>query len=144
MERGTHQDPRTTSGETRDRLLFEHLERLATHLRADELLTPDQLEEQVLRLLTGGLILLKQHKTNKRGQCRYCGWTWWTWQLWLLLTCGVGLADVSLREPFGPWVVGRAADWISGLSQESMRCQRGAWLASRYPLRREVTEPHGT
>ncbi len=84
MLRGTWDPPRSKSNvwETRDRLLFEHLEKLATQIRSDELLTPEQLEEQVLRLLSGGLILLRQHETNKRGQCRYCGWTWWTWRLW--------------------------------------------------------------
>lgn len=68
--------------ETRDRLLLEHLEKLAAQIRSEESLPPEQLEEQLLRLLVGGLMLLRRHHTNKRGQCKFCGWTRWTCRLW--------------------------------------------------------------
>jgi hypothetical protein len=72
----------TNVWETRDRLLLEHLKKLAAQIRSKELLPPEQLEEQLLRLLTSGLMLLEQHHTNKRGQCKFCGWPEWTWRLW--------------------------------------------------------------
>jgi hypothetical protein len=65
--------------ETRHRLVLEYLEKVVDQLRSNEQVAPAELEEQLLRLLTGVVILLRQHRINKRGQCEYCGWTWRFW-----------------------------------------------------------------
>ncbi|MGH3801395.1 MAG: hypothetical protein ACRDTD_14910 [Pseudonocardiaceae bacterium] len=67
---------------TRDGLSLEHLEKVAGQLRSKEPIAPAELEEQLARLLTGVVILLRQHRVNKRGQCEYCRWTRWTWRVW--------------------------------------------------------------
>lgn len=68
--------------QTRYRLLLEELEALADWLSGEN--EPEQaaLEEQLVRLLTGMLLSLRQHTVNKRGQCRVCGWTTQTWRVW--------------------------------------------------------------
>jgi ubiquitin C-terminal hydrolase len=68
--------------ETRYRLLLEQLEELADQLRSEQPITPTALEEWTVRLLTGVIMLLWQHRVNKRGQCQYCRWTRWTWRFW--------------------------------------------------------------
>jgi len=68
--------------ETRHQLVLELLEQLADQLRDKEQVAPAELEEQIVRLLTGVVMLLRQHRVNKRGQCKYCGWTRWMWRFW--------------------------------------------------------------
>ena len=68
--------------ETRNRLILEYLEKLADQLRSGEPIAPAELEEQLLRLLVGVLMLLRQHKVNKRGRCRICRWPRRTWRFW--------------------------------------------------------------
>jgi hypothetical protein len=69
--------------ETRCRLLLERLEALANQLGNEEpKIAPMVLEEYTVRLLAGVVMLLRQHRVNRRGQCRYCGWTMRTWRLW--------------------------------------------------------------
>jgi hypothetical protein len=68
--------------ETRSRLLLEEVGRLAEWLSSDGPRTPSELEEQMVRLLAVTVILLRQHRVNKRGQCRLCGWTRWKWRFW--------------------------------------------------------------
>jgi hypothetical protein len=91
----------STVWETRHRLLLERLETLARQLRQDEELAPATLEEQTVRLLAGVIMLLKQHRVNKRGQCNYCGWTHRTWRLWRRRPlCTVYSAfDFALSQP---------------------------------------------
>lgn len=62
--------------------MLERLEELTDQLRGNEPIPPAVLEEQTVRLLAGVVMLLRQHRVNKRGQCHYCGWTRWTWRLW--------------------------------------------------------------
>lgn len=61
--------------ETRNRLLIEQLEQVTKRLSSEESLELAELKELAVRLLTGVVMLLRQHHTNKRGQCRYCEWT---------------------------------------------------------------------
>jgi hypothetical protein len=61
--------------ETRNRLLVEKVEQVTKRLSSEEPLEPSELTELAVRLLTGVVMLLRQHPTNKRGQCRYCEWT---------------------------------------------------------------------
>jgi hypothetical protein len=72
----------STVWETHRRVLWERLDAFAKQLRHDDAPAPPKLEELTVRLLTGVLMLLRQHRINKRGQCRYCGWTRLTWRLW--------------------------------------------------------------
>lgn len=71
----------STVWETRYRLLLDQLERLADRLGADQPPKPRAVEEQTVRLLTGVVRLLRQHRVNRRGQCRFCGWTRRIWRL---------------------------------------------------------------
>lgn len=66
--------------ETRKRLILERLEKLIDQLRGKESVTPAELEEQAVRLLTALLMLLRQHRVNKWGQCQYCSWRIKTWR----------------------------------------------------------------
>jgi hypothetical protein len=50
----------------------ERLEELADRLKSKQPIAPAALEEQAVRLLAGVLMLLRQHETNKHGQCRFC------------------------------------------------------------------------
>jgi len=68
--------------ETRHKLVWEQLEELAERLSGAKPMAPAMLEERIVQLLAGVLILLRQHHVNKRGQCRFCGWTRWTWRFW--------------------------------------------------------------
>jgi hypothetical protein len=45
---------------------LEILEKLADQLQSKEQVTPTELEEQTMRLLTGVVMLLRQHRANKR------------------------------------------------------------------------------
>lgn len=68
--------------ETRNRLLWEQLEQLTKRLVSNEPPEPAELKELAVRLLAGVVMLLRQHRVNKRGQCRYCEWTRWTRPFW--------------------------------------------------------------
>lgn len=68
--------------ETRYRLLLEQLEELADQLSGEEPIEPAVLTGQTVRLLAGVVTLLRQHRVNKRGQCKYCRSTRWTRRLW--------------------------------------------------------------
>lgn len=87
--------------ETRCRVLLERLGAIADQLRREETLAPPLLEEHTVRLLTGALMLLRQHHINKRGQCQYCGWTRPIWRLWRRRPqCTVYLAlDFAMGQP---------------------------------------------
>lgn len=61
--------------------MFERLEELVDQLLGNESIPPAVLEEQTVRLLAGLVMLLRQHRVNKRGRCHYCGWRRWTWRL---------------------------------------------------------------
>ena len=58
--------------QVRHRLLIQQCEKLANQLSGKE--DPGRIlfEEQAVRLLTGVVMVLRQHKLNKRGQCRAC------------------------------------------------------------------------
>jgi hypothetical protein len=58
---------------------------------------------EMVRLLAGVVMLLRQHRVNKRGQCNYCGWTWWTWRLGVGGQAGVpcGVIDEGARLSAG-------------------------------------------
>lgn len=60
---------------TRYRLLREQLDHLADWLGADRPRRSGVREEQTARLLMGVIRLLRQHRVNQRGQCRFCGRT---------------------------------------------------------------------
>lgn len=68
--------------ETRYRLMLEQLEELADQLRGNEPIAPAALEEQTVRLLAGVLMVLRQHRVNQRGQCRFCTMPQRTWRFW--------------------------------------------------------------
>ena len=67
--------------ETRHRLLLEQLEQLVDQLRSEEPFPAVTLKEQTVRLLTATVMLIRLHRVNKRGQCRYCSWRIKTWRL---------------------------------------------------------------
>lgn len=87
--------------ETRSLLLLEQLEELADQRRNKEQITPAELEEQILRLLTGVVMLLRQHEVNRQSQCRICGWPRRTWRLWHRRPrCTVYRSlDFAMRQP---------------------------------------------
>lgn len=68
--------------QTQCRLLLELLEALGWRLSGEEKVPSEVVEEQAVRLLTGVLMLLRQHEINKRGQCRFCGWSRKIWNFW--------------------------------------------------------------
>lgn len=68
--------------ETRYRLVLQQFEELAERLSSAKPMAPAVLEERTVQLLATVLMLLRQHRINKRGQCRFCGWTRWTWRFW--------------------------------------------------------------
>lgn len=70
----------STVRETRHRLLLEYLERLADQLRREESVEPAELKAHTVRLLTAVVMLLRQHRINKRGQCKFCTAPHWTWR----------------------------------------------------------------
>lgn len=67
--------------ETRYRLLLERLEQLADRLTTEQPIATADLEELTVRLLVAVIMLLRQHKLNKRGQCQFCTaprrWRFW-------------------------------------------------------------------
>lgn len=67
--------------QTRCRALLEQLEMLAHQLKEKQPIPPTALEEHTVRLLVGVIMVLRQHRMNKLGQCRYCAWTSQTWWL---------------------------------------------------------------
>lgn len=87
--------------QTRYLLLLEQLEALADQLSGEEPITQPVLEDHTARLLTGVIMLLRQHHINKRGQCNYCGWTRRIWRLWHRRPqCTVNLAlDFAMGQP---------------------------------------------
>jgi hypothetical protein len=89
--------------ETRNRLLLEYFEKLADQCRDKKSITPAELEEQILRLLTGVVMLLRLHEVNKQGQCRVCGWPRRTWRLWHRRPrCTVYRSlDFTMKQPLG-------------------------------------------
>ncbi len=68
--------------ETRYRLVLQQVEELAERLIGAKSMAPTVLEERTVQLLSAVLMLLRQHRINKRGQCRFCGWTRWKWRFW--------------------------------------------------------------
>jgi hypothetical protein len=88
--------------ETRYRLLVETLENIVARL-GDTAPGTSSLEsnKQMVRVIVGVLTLLKQHRVNKRGQCRYCGWTQWYWRFFRTRPqCTVVRSlDFALRQP---------------------------------------------
>lgn len=66
--------------EIRNRLILAYLEKLAHQLRSKEPVELTRIEEQTVRLLAALIMLLRQHRVNKRGQCRYCSWRIKTWR----------------------------------------------------------------
>lgn len=58
--------------QTRCLVLVEQLGVLANRLRSKQPIASTSLEEHTARLLVGVLMLLRQHRVNKRGQCHYC------------------------------------------------------------------------
>jgi hypothetical protein len=90
---------------TRNRLLLEQLEQLTERLRGEATVEPAEIEEQAVRLLASVVMLLRQHHTNKRGQCKYCGWTRWARRFWHRRPrCTVYRSvDFAMRQPLR-WV----------------------------------------
>jgi hypothetical protein len=87
--------------ETRCRVLLERLEALAHKYRQEEPTAPTILEEHTVRLLVGVIMLLRQHRVNKWGQCRHCAWMRRTWRLWYRrpqCTVYLGL-DFAMSQP---------------------------------------------
>jgi hypothetical protein len=72
----------STVWQIRCRALLERLEALGYHLRKNQPGVLTAREEHTARLLVGVVMLLRQHRVNKYGQCRYCAWTSRTWSLW--------------------------------------------------------------
>lgn len=70
----------STVWETRYRVLWQQLEQLANRLRGAQ--PSAALAEHTVRLLTFAVILLGQHRVNKRGRCQFCSWSRWTWRFW--------------------------------------------------------------
>lgn len=80
---------------------MEYFQELTDRLRSDEPIAPEACKEQLVRLLTGVVLLLRQHRINKKGQCNYCQWTKWSWWFWRRRPqCTVyrGL-DFAMRQP---------------------------------------------
>lgn len=91
--------------ETRNRLLLEQLEQLAERLSDEESIESIEVDEQILRLLVGVIILLRQHCVNKRNQCKHCGpmrGAWWLWHRQSQCTVYRSL-DFAMRQPLR-WV----------------------------------------
>jgi hypothetical protein len=84
--------------ETRYRLLLEQLGALANQLKGQESTAHAVRNDQMVRLLTGVVMLLRQHRVNKRGQCQYCGRWWRFWQTQPQCTV-YRCTDFALRQP---------------------------------------------
>jgi hypothetical protein len=87
--------------QARCRALLEQLEALAHQLRIEQQIPPTALEEQTVRLVVGVIMVLRQHRVNKLGQCTYCAWTSRTWSLWHRRPqCTVYLSlDFAMSQP---------------------------------------------
>lgn len=68
--------------ETWYRLFREQLEELADRLSDKKAVSPAVTEDHIVQLLAVAAILLRQHRVNKRGQCKFCGWARWKWRPW--------------------------------------------------------------
>jgi hypothetical protein len=85
--------------DTRFRLILEQLSELSMQLRSKGTVAPAALlEEQTVRLLTGVVMLLRQHHVNKHGQCEYCRWAWRFWSRQPQCTV-YRCIDFALRQP---------------------------------------------
>jgi hypothetical protein len=91
----------STVWETRYRLFLETLEETAGLLNNKESITSTEYKEQMSRLLMGVIMLLRQHRVNKHGQCLYCGWARWYRRVWWQRPrCTVyRTLDFALRQP---------------------------------------------
>jgi hypothetical protein len=90
----------TNVWEMRYRLLLERLEALALELRPNEAAAPTALEEHTVRLLAGEVMLLRHHRVNKRGQCKYCRRTTWPRLFQRRSQCTVYLSlDFAMGQP---------------------------------------------
>jgi len=87
--------------QTRCRVLLEQLEALAHQLRIEQQIPSTALEKQTVRLVVGVIMVLRQHRVNKLGQCKYCAWTSRTWWLWCRRPqCTVYLSlDFAMSQP---------------------------------------------
>ncbi len=61
---------------------MQQYEKLVNQLSGTEAPGQVPVEEQAVRLLTGAVLVLRQHKPNKRGRCWACAapgrvWRWW-------------------------------------------------------------------
>lgn len=80
---------------------MEYFEELADQLRREDPIAPEVCKEHLVRLLTGVVMVLRQHRVNNKGQCDYCGRPRWTWRFWRRrprCTVDRGL-DFALRQP---------------------------------------------
>lgn len=64
------------------RLFREELDGLADQLSGKKSALPAITEDQIVQLLAVAAMLLRQHRVNKRGQCKFCGGLRWKWRLW--------------------------------------------------------------
>jgi len=119
----------STVWQTRSRLFLEELEKLAERLSADEARSREVCEERMMRLLAVAVILLRQHRINKQGQCQFCGWTRWKWRFWrrrrrCTVHQALGLAmDQSLDVVW--WCV------LENIGGKSNLSEVRAWMAKR-------------
>ena len=84
--------------ETRYRLLLEQLESLANQVSGQEPIAHAVPSDQIVRVLTGVVMLLRQHRVNTQGKCHYCGRRWQFWQKQPQCTVYRCL-DFALRQP---------------------------------------------
>ena len=66
----------------RHRLLCEQLEQWVEELSGEKPVEPEVAKELTVRLLAMAVMLLRQHRVNKRGRCRLCGWSILRWPFW--------------------------------------------------------------
>jgi hypothetical protein len=87
--------------QTRCRMLSEQLEALAHRLGNKQPISPTVLDEHTVRLLIGVIMVLRQRRVNKLGQCKYCAWTSRTWWFWSSRPqCTVCLSlDFAMSQP---------------------------------------------
>lgn len=84
---------------TRYRLLREQLEQWVDGLTREEPRHHTAVDERTVRLLATVLMLVRQHHTNKRGQCRLCGAARLTWRFWHRQRCTVhGALDHAMGQ----------------------------------------------
>lgn len=68
--------------ETRYRQLQAELKELADQLSGAKAVSPAKTGNQIVQALAVVAILLRQHKINKRGQCKFCARPRWKWRFW--------------------------------------------------------------